>query len=123
MQNDRMPKKELLFETHEGTVRIERCEDKLQIEYGNVSIQQSLTEFNYFSKAINSLYGYINDVRQLYYKKFLIQLSQYRLSLVLNSKEIIDLYELLAGAKTMLDLEKIIEDALQQSSDKGKENL
>lgn len=115
-----MSKKEVLFETHEGTVKIERCEGKLQIEYRHVSIQQTRTEFNYFSSAIHSLYGYIKDVRQLYYKKFLIQLSQYRLSLVLNSTEIIDLYELIGGAKTMLDLEKILEEALQSNSGPGQ---
>lgn len=115
-----MPTKEILFETREGTVHIERLKEKLQIEYGNVSIQQSLAEFAYFNQAISSLYSYVNEVRRVYYKKFLVQLSQYKLSLVLNSKEIIDLYELLGGAEMMLAVEKVIEEALPSNTDKRK---
>lgn len=117
-----MQKKEVLFETKEGTVRIERLDEKLQINYGNVRIEQTLSEFNYLSKAINSLYGYIKDVRQIYYKKFLIQLKHYRLSLMLNSKEIIDLYELLGGAQTMLEWEKLIAEALENEEERRKGN-
>lgn len=112
--------KEVLFETEEGTVQIKRTDDRLQINYGPVSIEQSLSEFNYFNRAINSLYKYVKEVRQIYYKKFLVQISQYKLNLILNSKEIIELYELLGGAKTMLEWEEMINNILESSSNENE---
>lgn len=106
-------KSEILYETTSGTVKIEKYKSRLKILYGNLVIEQSEKEFNYLQKAINGLYGYVKEVRQIYYRKFLIQLSRYKFSLMLNSAEIIELYELLGGAKTMMDLDKLIDDALK----------
>lgn len=119
-----MPEKksEILYETKSGTVKIERYKSRLKILYGNMVLEQSVKEFNYLQSTINGLYSYIKDVRQIYYKKFLIQLSRYKLSLMLNSAEIIELYELMGGAKTMLDLDKLIDDALKSEQDADENN-
>ncbi len=110
---------QILFETKAGKVRLAQCKSKMKITYGPLELEQSMPEFGYFQSTINSLYSYIKDVRQVYYRKFLIQLSKYKLSIILNASEIIEMYELLGGAKTMLDLEKIIENALNEEKKKN----
>jgi len=118
---------EILFETKSGKVKLAGCKSKMKITYRNMELEQSMHEFSYFQSTINSLYRYIKDVRQVYYRKFLIQLSKYKLSIILNAAEIIELYELLGGAKTMMDFEKIIDSALKEHEKKtgssGKNDL
>ena len=105
-------KQEILFETQSGKVSIRREGDRFRIYYGNVAIEQSLSEFQYLQGTVSSLYRYIKEVRMQYYKRFLIQIRKYSISLMLNASEIIELYELLGGAKAMFDLDTLIHDAL-----------
>lgn len=109
-------KQEVLFETQSGTVSIRKEGDKYRIHYGNVAIDQSFSEFKYLQEAVSSLYRYVKEVRMQYYKRFLIQIKRYRISLMLNAGEIIELYELLGGAKTMIDLDELIHEALHPNS-------
>lgn len=106
-------KQEVLYETQSGTVSIKRHGDSFRIYFGNVAIDQNLSEFKYLQGTVSSLYRYIKEVRMQYYKRFLIQFKKYSISLMLNASEIIELYELLGGAKTMIDLDDLIQEALR----------
>lgn len=109
-------RQEVLYETQTGTVSIRREGDRFRIYYGNVAIDQSLSEFKYLQTTVSTLYRYIKEVRMQYYKRFLIQIRKYSISLMLSASEIIELYELLGGAKAMIDLDDLIHEALQSGN-------
>ena len=104
--------KSLLYRNKSGSVSILVYGERLRILYGNVVLDQTYAEFMYLMKMINSLYRYINEVRQLYYRRFLINMQKYSFSLALNSSEIREMYELLGGAKTMMELKSLINGAI-----------
>lgn len=105
--------KNLLFSTSCGSVSLLAYNKRVRILYGNLVIDQTYREFYTFLKMINGLYKYIVDIRQIYYKRFLIKMQEYSMSLALNSNEVKEMYELLGGAKVMLELQSIIEDSIK----------
>ena len=107
--------KNLLFSTTYGSVSLLAYNNRVRILYGNVVIDQTYREFYSLLKMINNLYKYILDVRQVYYRRFLIKVQEYSMSLALNSNEVKEMYQLLGGAKVMLDLQNMIKDSIKGS--------
>jgi len=107
---EREPEDDILFETDFGSVRIVRYCNKLRIIYGNLILEQSHIEFRHFLSKLRNLSSYVSEIRHSYYRKFIIRLKKYTGQMSFDSKEVEELYELIGGAHSMLELEQMMQE-------------
>ena len=103
----------VIYETALGKVERQEELGEITISYKNFTFSQQFSDYSYFYRTITSLYQDGREKRYSWFKKYLVRLKKSRRNYFLSYEDLHELWDLMQGARVMMELDKIIKEALR----------
>ena len=102
----------VIYETELGKVEHQEDVGKITVSYKGYIFSQRFADYSYFYNTITSLYKDCREMRYNWFKKYIVRLRKSSKNYFLSYEDLHELGDLMHGAKVMMELDKIIKEAI-----------
>ena len=103
----------VIYETELGKVEQQEDLGEITISYKDLKFSQQFSDYSYFYRTVTNLYKDCREMRYSWFKKYLVRLRKSRRNYFLSYEDLQELWDLMQGARVMMELDKIIKEALR----------
>ena len=103
----------VIYESELGKVEQQNDLGEITISYKEYKFSQQFSDYSYFYHTITSLYKDGREMRYSWFKKYLVRLRKSSRNYFLSYEDLQDIWGLMQGARVMMELDKIIKEALR----------
>ena len=103
----------VIYETELGKVEQQEDAGEITVSYKDFRFSQHVSDYSYFYHTITSLYNDSREMRYNWFKKHLVRLRKSRRNYILSYEDLQEIWGLMQGARVMMELDKIIKEALR----------
>ncbi len=103
----------VIYETKQGKVERRENVGEITVSYKGYEFSNQIADYSYFYRTITSLYKEGRERRYNWFKKYLVRLRKSSKNYFLSYEDLHELWDLMQGARVMMELDKIIKEALR----------
>ena len=103
----------VIYETELGKVERKGELGEITVSYKDIKFSQKYADYSYFYRTITSLYKDCREMNYSWFKRYFVRLRKSSRSYFLSYEELNEIWDLMQGARVMMELDKIIKEALR----------